>query len=121
MQTAIGLFLLFLFSTASIAFGSDRGGEYLQKGADSPSDFQVRLARVDLWSYLLTSVPLVGGLMILLGSDPAFIMPLKLPDGWRDAVTCLLGMVASVGVGLGLARRRWALRMLKEKQAKQSA
>jgi hypothetical protein len=40
MQTILGLFMLFLFATAMIAFGCDRGGEYMQRVAETPADFR---------------------------------------------------------------------------------
>jgi hypothetical protein len=116
MQAALGLILLFLFATVAITFGCDRGNEYIGKVAANPTYFQLRLAKLDLLSYILTCVPLVGGLMILLGNDPNFIVPLKLPDGYRDFTTATLGLIASFGVGLGIARRSWVLRALKKKQ-----
>ena len=111
MAIVTGLILLFLFSTASIAFGYDRGCDYIAGVRENPKDVAVRLAKLDLVSYLLTSVPLIGGLMVLLSRDPSFIVPLQLPQGWTDAITSLLGLIASFGIGAGLARRRWALKV----------
>jgi hypothetical protein len=111
MATFTGFILLFLFSVATAAFGCDRGHDYIAKVQDSPKDVAVRLARLDLISYLLTSVPLFGGLMILLNRDPTFIVHLPLPDTWNDVTTVALGLVASLGIGLGIARRRWALKV----------
>lgn len=112
MATVVGFVLLFLFSVATAAFGCDRGHDYIAKAQDNPRDVAVRLAKLDLISYFLTSVPLFGGLMILLNRDPTFIVHLSLPDTWNDVTTVALGLIASLGIGLGIARRRWALRVL---------
>lgn len=111
MATFIGLVLLFLFSVASVAFGYDQGFDYIAKVQESPKDVAVRLAKLDLISYLLTSVPLVGGLMILLSRDPTFIVQVKLSGISTDFATCSLGLIAAMGIGAGIARRRWALKV----------
>jgi hypothetical protein len=111
MATFTGFLLLFLFSTASIAFGYDVGWDYIAKVREDPKDVAVRLAKLDVISYLLTSVPLIGGLIILLSRDPTFIVQVQLPTTWTDFTTGSVGLVASFGIGAGLARRRWALKV----------
>jgi hypothetical protein len=111
MATFTGFILLFLFSVASVAFGYDRGFGYIANVQQNPKDMAVRLAKLDLISYVLTSVPLIGGLMILLGRDPGFIVQVQLPATWTDFATGSLGLIASFGIGAGIARRRWALKV----------
>ncbi|WP_213737036.1 hypothetical protein [Bradyrhizobium sp. dw_411] len=112
MATFIGLAILFLFSGGFVAFGCDRGYDYIAKVQENPNEVAIRLARLDLISYLLTSVPLMGGLMIILGRDPDFIVQLPLPSAWNDYTTGSLCLIASIGIGLGVARRRWTLKTL---------
>ena len=111
MATLVGFILLFLFSVTSVVFGYDTGSNYIAKVHENPRDVTVRLAKLDLISYLLTSVPLIGALMVLLGRDPGFIVQLPLPSTWTDFTTGSLALIASMGIGAGIARRRWALKV----------
>ena len=112
MATLIGLVLLFLFSAASAIFAYERGCDYIAKVHENPKDVTVRLAKLDLISYLLTSVPLFGALMVLLSRDPGSIVQLPPPSAWTDFTSGSLGLIASLGIGAGIARRRWALKVL---------
>lgn len=110
MQLLGQLVLLFLVATATAWFGYQEAFNYVGKVRDDRKQFRIRLARVDLWSYVLTSVPLFGGLIILLGKDP-FPGPFSLiiPTNYADVVSATLLLIASLGIGAGVARRRWVL------------
>lgn len=112
MATFTGLVVLFFVAFGAAVFAYERGSEYVEKVRENPKDVAVRLAKLNLFSYFLTSVPLIGGLMILLGRDPTFIaQQVQLPSNWSDFATGSLGLIASIGIGAGLARRRWALKV----------
>jgi hypothetical protein len=111
MATLSDLVVIFLFSIVSVVGGYDVGMNYIGKVRKNPKDVTIRLARLDLASYLLTSVPLVGGLMILYGKDPGTFPPLEIPKAWSDITASALGLIAGFGIGLGIARRRWVLKV----------
>lgn len=89
MSWLVQLVLLFLFAIAGATFGYDRAFNYVGKVREDRAQFQIRQAKVDLWSYLLTSIPLFGGLMILLGKEPgtpySFTIPVSFPTSYRRA------------------------------------
>lgn len=105
------LVLLVLFSTASLFGGYDFGFNYIAKVWENPKDVAIRLAKLDLVSYLLTSVPLIAGLVILFAKDPGIFPPVELPKAWADVAASTLGLIAAMGIGLGIARRRWVLKV----------
>lgn len=111
MVSVISLFILIMISVAPAIFAYERGCEYVAKVQDIPKDVATRLAKLDLISYLLTSVPLIGALIILLSRDPGFIVHLPLPSAWNEVTTFSLALIASLGIGAGIARRRFALKV----------
>jgi hypothetical protein len=94
--------------------GWDRAINYLLKGgaADRGAE-QLRLARVDYWSYLLTSVPLFSALVFAMNRDPLAGGLFNPNSDLTNVLLFNILLVATAGVGAGLARRSYLIRRAK--------
>jgi hypothetical protein len=95
---------------AMFVLGYENGWRYAARQANDRAATQVRVARLDLFAYLLSIVPLFFGLLILLARDPAF-GAFVLPAAWIDFVTGALFVIAAIGAGAGVARRQMSLKI----------
>jgi hypothetical protein len=112
MPNIFQVLLMLFFVIALAAAGYDFAFNYVAKVRSDRKMFQMRLAKLDLVSYLLTSVPLFGGLVILLSRDSGFGPPVEIATGWLQFFTATFLTISAPGVGAGVARRRCALMLL---------
>lgn len=96
------------------AIGSDTAYRSFGRVKNDRKEKSVCLAKIDLWAYLLTLVPLIGILVIGVNTDPIMGQAFVLEINARDFVAFSLAIVAAAGAGAGIARRRLSIQLAKE-------
>jgi hypothetical protein len=114
MRNVVQIMVVLSVVIAIAAAGYEFAFNYAVKVRSDRKMFQVRLAKLDLISYLLTSVPLFGGVVILLSRDSGFGPPVEIATGWLQFYTATFLTISALGVGAGVARRRCALMLVAE-------
>ena len=74
----------------------------------------VRLAKIDFWSYLLTSVPVVWAVLVISNTDPVIGHIFEAQTGGLSVISGFFVILAACGVGAGIARRRMSLKQMTE-------
>jgi hypothetical protein len=108
--------LAILFVLGFFAFGYDTATRsFSRQPKDNRKAKQACLAKIDLWSYLTTSLPLFGLLVILIVKDPEMIGgPINLRPDLAEFIAGTLAIIAAGGVGAGCARRKLSLQLARE-------